>query len=171
MKILVVIAPEQFRDEELEVPLSRFDEVGIGYDIASTRTGPCTGMLGAEAEATLAIAEATADAYDAICIVGGVGAQEALWDDRDLQGLVREFADQGKVVGAICLSPVVLARAGILEGRVATVFSTPASVAEMKRGKAELADIPVVSSGQVITANGPNAAGAFADEFVEKLGC
>ncbi|MHC1626759.1 MAG: DJ-1/PfpI/YhbO family deglycase/protease [Methanoculleaceae archaeon] len=171
MKVLVVIAPEKFRDEELNVPIARFREKGIEFDIASTRTGMCTGMLGARVEATHTIAGADPAEYDAICIVGGVGSQDALWNESDLHALVREFAEEGKVVGAICLSPVVLARAGILEGRRATVFPTPASTTEMRRGGAEIVDSEVVSDGKIVTASGPTAAGAFADEFVEKLGC
>jgi len=36
MNLLFAIAPEQFRDEELEIPRRIFKEAGIGVDIAST---------------------------------------------------------------------------------------------------------------------------------------
>jgi protease I len=49
MKVLIVIAPEKFRDEELAEPVAALKATGIGYDIASTRRGTCTGMLGAKA--------------------------------------------------------------------------------------------------------------------------
>ena len=53
MNILVVVAPDKFRDEELMEPLTVFDEYALQYDIASTRKGICKGMLGASVEATL----------------------------------------------------------------------------------------------------------------------
>ncbi|MDG6258012.1 MAG: DJ-1/PfpI family protein [Methanomicrobiaceae archaeon] len=171
MKLLLVIAPENFRDEELEVPRSVFDRHGIGYDIASTKTGICSGMLGATAEATLALDKVVSEEYAGIVIVGGIGAQDHLWDNAALQDLVRTFFESGSVVAAICLSSVVLAKAGILKGREATVFRSPASVKEMKKGGTVLVDIPVVADMDLITAAGPSVAEAFAEAIVDKLVC
>jgi protease I len=171
MKLLLVIAPDKFRDEELAIPMEVFDEVGIGYEIASTRTGTCEGMIGGFAEATLAIDDADAGAYDGIVIVGGIGAQDYLWGHAGLQALVRRFFDSGKVVAAICLAPVVLARAGVLKGREATVFKSPAAIRELEAGGAVLVGVPVVADLDLVTASGPQSARAFAEAIVEKLGC
>ncbi|NYT05309.1 MAG: DJ-1/PfpI family protein [Methanomicrobiales archaeon] len=171
MKLLIVIAPERFRDEELFTPCEMFEKTDIIYDIASTKTGTCAGMIGGSAEATLAIADARAEEYDGIVVVGGVGSQDFLWDNAGLQELVRTFFTSGKVVAAICLSPVVLAQAGILHGRQATVFRTPASIRAMKAGGAHLVDMPVVADLDLITANGPQAAGRFAEMIIERLLC
>ena len=171
MKLLLVIAPDKFRDEELEVPREIFDSLDIAYDIASVQEGECTGMLGAAAEATLTIEEADESTYDAIVIVGGLGSQDYLWDNEALHRLVRAFAEKLKLVAAICLSPVVLAKAGILKERQATVFKSPASVREIERGGAQLVDVAVVSDMNIITANGPTAAAEFAEAIVDKLGC
>ncbi|MFA7562628.1 MAG: DJ-1/PfpI/YhbO family deglycase/protease [Methanoculleus sp.] len=171
MKLLFVIAPERFRDEELDIPKRTFEEVGIGVDLASTVAGTCTGMLGGTAEASMALDEADPDDYDGIVVVGGSGSQEHLWESERLRDLVRSFFEEGKVVAAICLAPVVLARAGILTGRQATVYRSPEAVAEMKKAGANLLDIPVVADMQVVTANGPTAAAAFADTIITKLEC
>lgn len=171
MKLLLAIAPERFRDEELEVPRRTFEEAGIDVDIASTIAGTCTGMLGATAEATMTFDDADPDGYAGIVIVGGAGSADHLWGSARLVALVRSFFEQGKVVAAICLAPVVLARAGILAGRQATVYRSPAAVEEMKKAGANLLDIPVVADMQVVTANGPAAAAAFADAIITKLEC
>ena len=42
MKVIVAIAPEKYRDEELAEPLAAFTEAGITFDIASTRPGTYT---------------------------------------------------------------------------------------------------------------------------------
>lgn len=171
MKILFIIAPERFRDEELFVPCDILDKEDIEYDIASTRTGTCTGMMGGEAEATLTIQDAPekTDDYDGIVVIGGMGSQDFLWDNKPLQALVRMFFETGKLVAAICLAPVVLAESGVLKGRQATVFRTPASVVEMERGGANLIGMPVVADLDLVTANGPAAAERFAEMIVEKL--
>ncbi|KDE54863.1 DJ-1/PfpI/YhbO family deglycase/protease [Methanoculleus sp. MH98A] len=171
MKLLLAIAPEQFRDEELEIPKRTFEEAGIGVDLASTVTGACTGMLGCIAEAAMTFEDVAPDDYAGIVIVGGSGSQEHLWGSERLRDLVRSFFEQGKVVAAICLAPVVLARAGVLAGRQATVYPSPAAVAEMKKAGANFLEIPVVADMQVVTANGPEAAAQFADTIITKLEC
>jgi protease I len=171
MRLLLAIAPERFRDEELEVPKRAFEEAGIGVDIASTAAGTCTGMLGGTAEATMTFDDVNPDDYDGIVVVGGSGSQEHLWECERLVALVRAFFEQGKVVAAICLAPVVLARAGILSGRQATVYPSPAAEQEMKRAGANILPIPVVADMQIVTANGPTAAAGFADTIITKLEC
>lgn len=161
MKLLVAVAPERYRDEELDEPLAVFQERGIGWDIASVKKGTCTGMLGGKVPATLGFSDADPAAYDGLVIIGGAGSVPHLWGNRDLAQLVGAFSSAQKPVAAICLSPVVLARAGILKGRKATVFRSPDAVAEMRRGGAVLTDLPVVVDGTVITADGPAAARAF----------
>ena len=45
-RVLIVIAPVKFRDEELSEPIKYLEKAGIGYDIISTQTGLAVGMLG-----------------------------------------------------------------------------------------------------------------------------
>jgi protease I len=169
MKLLVVIAPERFRDEELFEPLSLFQKAGISYDIGSVKAGSCTGMLGGKCDATLDITRVQAEEYDGIVVIGGAGSPEFLWGNSRLHTLVAEFAKAGRLVSAICLSPVVLARAGVLRGKKATVYRMADSVAEMRKGGAQLRDEAVVIDGTFITANGPAAARRFGEEIVSAL--
>jgi protease I len=169
MKLLVVIAPERFRDEELFEPLSVFQKAGIAYDIASVKAGTCTGMLGGKCDATLDIARVKDGSYDGIVVIGGAGSPEFLWGNSRLHTLVAGFAKAGKLVSAICLSPVVLARAGVLTGIKATVYRSADSVAEMRKGGADLRDDAVITDGIFITANGPAAARRFGEQIVSAL--
>ena len=114
MKILIAVAPEKFRDEELAEPVAAFQKAGIEFNIASTRRGPCTGMLGAKTIAALSFDDIDPKRYDGLVIVGGDGSRTHLWDDELLMPIVKIFHQHGKVIAAICLAPVVLARAGIL---------------------------------------------------------
>ena len=169
MKILIAVAPEKFRDEELAEPIAAFRKAGIEFEIASTRRGPCTGVLGAKTTATLSFDDIDPKRYDGLVIVGGAGSQTHLWDDEMLIPIVKMFHQSGKVVAAICLATVVLAHAGILKGKKATYFESPASFREMKIGGAEITNAPVVKDGRIITANGPSASHAFADAIVQTL--
>jgi protease I len=169
MKVLIVIAPEKFRDEEFTVPAAALQKAGIGYDVASKRRGVCTGMLGTKVNATLSFEEVEPKSYDGILIVGGGGAQLHLWDDELLGEMVKYFQNDAKVIAAICLAPVVLARAGILKGKKATYFNSPVSFREMKAGGAVLVDKAVVTDSRIVTGNGPEAAAEFAEAVIRTL--
>ena len=74
MNLLFAIAPEQFRDDELEIPRRIFKEAGIGVDIASTTPGMCTGMLGVAVEAIMSFNDVDPDDYAGSVVVGGSGS-------------------------------------------------------------------------------------------------
>ena len=169
MKILIAIAPQKFRDEELSEPIAALQKAGFEFEIASIRRGPCTGMLGAKTTATLSFEDIDPKIYDGLVIVGGIGSQTHLWDDEMLIPIVKMFHQSGKVVAAICLATVVLARAGILKGKKATYYESPASFREMKIGGAVITNAPVVKDARIITANGPPASKAFAAEIIHAL--
>ncbi len=128
--------------------------------VASTRPGVAVGMLGTRVRADFTVREADPSAYDGLAIAGGAGAPTHLWDSERLRALARSLHAAGKPVGAICLSPPVLARAGLLAGRRATTFPTDRAIAELKRGGAIYVEQDVVLDGTIVTASGPQAAAA-----------
>jgi protease I len=167
--VLAVIAPRNFRDEELFEPRAALEARGARVTVASTARGQATGMLGGHADARLTIDEAHAADYDAILVVGGMGSPQHLWDSAPLHGLLRDAYAQGKTVASICLSGAVLANAGLLEGKRATVYRTDKSLAALKAGGATFVAEPVVRDGQIVTADGPHAAKAFAAAIAERM--
>ncbi|MBR1368547.1 hypothetical protein RJ53_03115 [Methanocalculus chunghsingensis] len=169
MKLLIAVAPDRFRDEELSEPLKVFNAEGIEVVIGSTQTGECLGMLGDRVEATVTFADADPDEYDGIVIIGGIGSQDFLWTSAELVGVVKDLFERGKVVSAICLSPAILGIAGVLNGRRATFFVSPASNRVMDEAGVIISKDPVVTDGTIVTANGPGAAKAFGEAVVAAL--
>jgi protease I len=169
-RILLVIPPVNFRDEEFLEPYTHFtQDHQWDVTVASTTTGTATGMLGQTWDVKQTITEQQADGFDALVVVGGMGSPEHLWSNEPLLQLVRDFNDKGKVVSSICLSGAVLAKAGVLEGRKATVWEMPESLAEFEKGKAQFIRQDLVVDGNIITSNGPHAATAFAKEIANHL--
>jgi protease I len=168
----MVIAPERFRDEELAEPRRALEAAGHRVTVASTRAGGVTarGMLGATVTIDRSIADLATTEFDAIVVVGGAGSPDHLWTHEPLQSLVKRHHAAGKTVAAICLSGPVLARAGVLAGRRATVFPAPRAIVELKRGGAAYVDEPVVRDGSILTASGPEAAPAFGAALLQLLG-
>src|SRR5437867_13324401 len=134
-KILIVIPPTQFRDEEFFEPKKILQDEGATIVVASTTVRICRGMKGGAAEADISIADAKADDYAGLVLCGGSSVPEFLWNDKKLQELVTAVAAAGKVVAAICLATVVLAKAKLLASREATVYFLPEAIQELKRSE------------------------------------
>jgi len=170
-KILMVIAHEGFRDEELQRPKEILEANGYDVVIASTSLTPAKGKLGAVVKPDILLEDARAEDYQAVIFVGGPGSEIYFHDDRALT-LARSANKQGKVVGAICIAPCILANAGILEGKKATVYGgllTTQYINVLKQGGAHYTTKPVVIDGNLITAAGPKAAEAFGRAIVSTL--
>jgi len=119
-KILMVVAPERFRDEELFLPKEEFEKAEHQTFIASSKIGVCTGSRGGSIIANLLLKDIHSDDYDAVVFVGG-GGSKVFFNDLNAINIEKEMNDKGKIVSAICLAPVILANAGVLKGKNATV--------------------------------------------------
>ncbi len=172
-KILMVIAPDQFRDEELLVPRQLLTEAGWGVETASTQTGTAKGMLGATEvvnfDLAYALAEAQKQAYEAVIVVGGMGSPEYLWENADVHQLLQTLNQQNRIIAAICLSGAVLAKAGLLGGKQATVWESPDALNVFKSHQVTYTGQPVTVDGRFVTANGPEAAADFAQAILTQL--
>jgi len=71
----MVIAPENFRDEEYARPREILESAGYAVVVASRSRETARGMLGMRVQPELLLSEARAADYDAVVFVGGSGAQ------------------------------------------------------------------------------------------------
>lgn len=164
----MIIAPEGFRDEEYLEPKEIFEQAGFSVATASTRTGEIKGSRGCSATAGISLDQASEEGFDAVVLVGGAGAT-VYFENSQVHSLLREFHKKGKVVAAICISPLTLANAGLLEGRKATVWEDDDIIAEIKGKGANYTGLAVTIDSRIVTASGPQAAKEFANEIVELL--
>jgi protease I len=165
-KVVMIIAPEDFRDEELIEPQNVLTEKGAEVKVASVSLETCKGMLGAQVRPDMVISDIIPEKWDAIILVGGSGASK-YWDDASVHSILNEAVKQNKIVGAICIAPVTCANAGILTGKKATVYETEAS--RLKEKGAEYTGASVQIDGRIITANGPQAAKEFGEAIATAL--
>lgn len=164
---LLVIAQNVFRDEEYLEPKRVLESRGVEVTTASVKAGPATGKLGMHAEAQTSVADALSGDWDVVAFVGGAGAS-VFFDDPDAHALARRTLERGAVLGAICIAPSTLARAGLLEGVRATAF--PSQEADLKAHGALWTGAPVTLDGHIATANGPQSAEAFGEVLAGLLG-
>ena len=168
-KILMVIAPVNFRDEEYFEPRKIFEKKGFTVITGSISLVECEGMLGAKVMPDIKITEKIKpDDYDAIVFVGGMGVTQ-YWDNEIIHRVIKKFYKHKKVIGAICLAPGILAKAGILKNKKATVFPAEVALSIFKQNKVDYVNKEVVVTGRVVTANGPAAAKKFGNAIVKLL--
>jgi len=112
--------------------------------------------------------DALAVDFDMVVLPGGRGADH-LDEDPRIHRIVRDMADAGKGVAAICAAPKVLAHAGVLAGKRATCFPGAIGPEEAAAQAIDLVDRPVVRDGLVTTSRGPGTAMDFALALIEAL--
>ncbi len=165
-KVALIIAEKVFRDEEYQVPKEVFEHAGMKVVTVSTTTDTAVGKLGMEVKPDKLITDIQAVDFDAVVFVGGGGAKQ-YFDDPTAHALALDTLQQNKILGAICIAPVILANAGVLRGKRATVF--PDGEDNLKDGDAHYTGKPVEKDGSIITGNGPDAAEEFAVTIVQAL--
>lgn len=170
-RILMIVAPERFRDEEFFEPRAVFEKNSYSVTVGSTRLGTSIGTLGGSVNVDVVIENVSADDFDAITISGGGGSKSFLWDNPNLHALLNDAFSKGKVVSAICISPVVLAKAGLLNGIAASVYPDDEAIAEMKKKGADLRMDAVVADGKIVTGNGPECSTEFAEAVLKAISC
>jgi deglycase len=166
-KILSVIVPNGFRDEEYDIPKKLFEENGHEVITCSDQPGPLTGKLGkVTANVDILLADVNSSDYDAIVVVGG---QNYFWNNELLLNILKEMNATDKIIGAICISGCIPAQAGLLTGKKCTVFETPDSVKEIEKNGAIYSGEPVTVERNIVTANNVDVSREFAKEILKLL--
>lgn len=171
--IAYIIALKNFKDEEYFIPREVFEKNQYKVVTFSTKDGNAIGVEGGKVE-VLSFDKITVDDYEAIVMAGGPGALQHL-DNEQIYELLNQFQEKRKLIAAICISPIILAKAGILKKKKATVWSSKMDKTPIKILEANMVNYKkqsVVEDGLIITADGPDSAFKFAKKIVEKLdGC
>lgn len=164
--ILMVVAPQDFQEEELKAPKAVFEDHGYSVKIASEKVQSAKGRHGEAIDVDADIHDVDAADFVAVVFVGGRGAR-VYFDNAKALNLARQAAEQGKTVGAICVAPTILANAGLLKGRRATSFKT--EKARLVKSGADWVEEDVVVDGNIITARGSTVARAFGEAIAKAL--
>lgn len=158
MRVLMIIAPKGFRDEELIKPKQLLEQEEYKVVIASKGVAAATGVLGNKVKVDLDISKVKINDYDAILFIGGAGAK-VYFNDETILNIAKDAFKYGKVLGAICIAPSILANAGLLKNKRATSF--PSEKENLEAKGAIFASDAVTTDGRIVTANGPQAAEEF----------
>ena len=162
----LIVASQNFRDEELFETKRALDAAAVQTVIASTRIGIIRGALGNIAEANILVGQLRIEDYDAIIFIGGPGAIEYVANPAALN-LAREAVRQRKILAAIDTAPTILANAGVLFGVRATSFLSERN--RLIQAGAVYTGIPVEQDRLIITGSGPMASIQFGRAVADAL--
>jgi len=168
IKIAIIIAFRNFRDEEYFIPKSIFLQNGFKVKTVSTYKGLAIGGSGGETRIDLLLSQLKLEDYDCLMFVGGPGAYRFI-EDETIHEVIKSFKG---LLAAICIAPAIFAKAGVLEGKKATIWSSvmdKKSIKILEEGGSTYVDKDVVVDGSIITANGPQAAERFALTITKEL--
>lgn len=169
-KVLLVVAFKDYQPVEFTVPKTVLETNGVTVVVASDSLGKAVAAYdNSEIEVDILLDKVVVSDYDGIFFIGGPGALEHLDNDKSYR-VIREIVASGKIWGAICISPRILANAGVLKDYKVTGWNGDNELDKILSAVgAEYIHNAVVVDGNLITANGPIAAKEFGDEILKKL--
>lgn len=152
MKVCLIVT-NGFEEVETVGTYAILRRGGLDVDVYSLRGEQATGRFGLTCCALKDFANFVDDNYAAIILPGGPQYQELENTPRLLQ-LLQDFYAHGKQVCAICASPTILGRLGMLKGKKYTCFT-----AMNENFGGTYCDDYAVTDGQIVT--GKSAAAAI----------
>ena len=103
------------------------------------------------------------DKYDGMILVGGDPGWKNLSMSKRIMDAVQKYHGSRKTLAAICAAPCILAKAGVLADKRATVY--PGMERDIPRPRSD----KVIADGHIITSQGPGTAVDFALKIVEMV--
>jgi 4-methyl-5(b-hydroxyethyl)-thiazole monophosphate biosynthesis len=154
----VVFLAAGFEEIEAASIVDTLRRAGVEVVMAGLQAGAIEGGHGITIVPDTTIEEIEVEKFDAVILPGGYPGYVNLSRDGRVLDAVKSAFAQGKVVAAICGAPSVLAKAGLLTGKKATIY--PGMERELTGAKA--VNKRIVVDGQIITSQGPGTAVEFA---------
>ncbi len=176
-KKIAILATDGFEQVELTEPKKNLEKEGATVKVLSIKPGEGgkAGEIkgwdmtdwGETVKIDGLVYDATPKDFDALVLPGGQINPDKLRMDKDAVAFVKEFAESGKPVAAICHGPWTLIEADVVKGK--TMTSWPSVSTDLKNAGANWVDREVVLSGNFITSRKPNDLAAFSKAIVDAV--
>jgi 4-methyl-5(b-hydroxyethyl)-thiazole monophosphate biosynthesis len=163
-RVLVPLA-EGFEEIEAVAIVDVLRRADIEVVLAGLHPGPVTSVRKVTVLPDTTIDTVSSDGFDMIILPGGQPGTDNLNKDPRIHRLLADFQAAGKLIGAICAAPIILAAAGLLTGKRVTSYPSYST----KLDGAVYEDQTVVTDGNIMTSQGPGTAISFALAVVYRL--
>ena len=166
-----MLATNGYEDSELKQTMQILVDAGHIVHVVSPSEEPIAGMDGADwtepVPVDILMDEAKVETYDALVLPGGVLNPDQLRVNEKVISFVKEFANSGKPVAAICHAPWVLISAGVVEGVEMTSY--PSVRTDLENAGAKWVDESVAIDGNIITSRNPGDIPAFTQAVMDMM--
>jgi len=152
---------EGFEEIEATTTIDILRRAGINVTTAGLPSSIVRGSRGVRIIADIKMDDVDFDHFDGMILVGGDPGWKNLSMSKRIMDAVQKYNGSKKTLAAICAAPCILAKAGILADRRATVY--PGLEREIPRPRNDR----VIADGHVITSQGPGTTVDFALKIVE----
>jgi len=167
MKKIAILLEDGFEEIEAVVPIDVLRRLEFDILLAG-KTAKVAGAHNIKIDSECLISELNADELDAVILPGGLPGSTNLRDNPVVIKLVSDMYNAGKLVSAICAAPIVLQKAGIMDGKTCTGY--PMAMLKEALADADYTGNRVEVAGNIITAKGPGAAFEFAVAIASYFG-
>lgn len=165
--IALVVAYNGYQSHEYSVPKKILESAGFTVITASNKPGIATASDGSTTPVDTMLDNLSIDTLAGLFFIGGPGALENLDSNVSYQK-IQEAALKSLPLGAICIAPRILAKAGALVAIEATGWNNDGKLEEIYREHGVIYnDSDVVTDDNRVTASGPHAAEEFAQAILE----
>jgi protease I len=170
-KKIAILATDGFEQAELAEPRKALEDAGATTEIISPKGGEIKGWKlkdwGDKVKVNRTLDEARPSDYDALVLPGGVINPDHLRMEPKAVSFVKEFAQSGKPLAAICHGPWTLVEAGVVKGRKMTSWRSLKT--DLENAGANWVDEQVVVDGNFITSRKPDDIPAFSQKIIEMV--
>ncbi len=165
MAKIVILLADGFEELEAVAIIDVLRRAEIEIVSAGLKEGPVSSAHNVKVIPDTMIDKISSDDFDMLVLPGGIPGSDNLNADERVINLIKDFNAKGKMTGAICAAPYVLANAGILDGKRATSYPSFSD----RLGSAVYVEKTVVKDGNIMTSRGPGTALCFGLAIVEKF--
>ncbi|WP_239805601.1 type 1 glutamine amidotransferase domain-containing protein [Croceicoccus hydrothermalis] len=170
-KQILIMATDGFEQSELMKPKANFEDAGMTVVVASPESGEIKGWDQGDWGDTVKV-DKTLDQvnfadYDALVLPGGQINPDVLRLEDKAVKIVKDFANAGKPVAAICHGPWMLVEADVVKGK--TVTSWPSVRTDLRNAGANVVDKEVAVDGNLITSRNPDDIPAFSKAVIDAV--
>lgn len=162
--VYILLAPG-FEEAEALVPADLLRRAGLETKLVGLTAAPVPGGQGMQVVPDGTLDQVDLDRADMIVLPGGSLGVKNLGADPAVEALVRQAAQRGIWVAAICAAPTLLAQWGLLHGKRAVCYPG----LEPRLGDALPQDFSVVEAGAIITGRAAGSAFDFGLKLVSVL--
>lgn len=164
--VLMIVANNWFQDHEFSATYEILQEANAQITIAAWKKGQCVWVFGQKIEAAYQLSEIKWDKFEMVIFIWWWGCLTQYLHHTDYL----RMAQEAKKLWAICIAPMVVSESWVFNWKIVTSWDDEWLQQKfIEKNGWVWKNETVLRYGNIVTANGPEAAEIFGKECVKLL--